>query len=232
MNSANIVIASHKLSTPTRLEFSWLLGPAVSGGASKPISYMRNGTDMNGVYPIKLLRFFLPTPADILRQVLVVDSSLTEDQIKNSDIRSPKLNSRFYPWWLENTLGKIQALGFSYDTICGKSGFGAGCCGGSFKFDDFLKAAAQAVPGTASQPTLINSFDLASIVQLALSLLVDRDGEERQESDWVCRSPYGISKPGLPFGFTMLYWPPGINNPFFTGLGKLPLCLHRLLLPC
>ena len=194
-----------KLEKTTRLQFNWLLGPAVSAENFKPISDMQSGIDLGGVYSISLLRLFLPQPTEF---VLV-----------------PNFDSVYLQWWMSNCLKKIPTSRFIYDTIVGKSGFGVGCCGGSFRFDEFLKAAFPTNSAAAPPSLLIHSFDLAPLAQLACSLLVDENGDEKLNSKWVCKSPFGVQKPGVPFGVTdktvpAVSWLEGVNNPYFSGEGE------------
>jgi len=204
--SANITAAQPlKLEKTTRLEFNWLLGPAVSAENFIPISDMRSGINLGGVYPINLLRLFLPQPPEF--------------------VPVPDFDKVCLQWWMSNCLKKIPTSRFLYDTIIGKSGFGAGCCGGSFRFDEFQRAAFPINSASAPPPLLVNSFDLASLVQLASCLLVGENGDEKLNSKWVCKSPFGVQKPGVPFGITdktvpAVPWPKGLNNPYFSGEGE------------
>jgi hypothetical protein len=166
---------------------------------------MRSGINLDRVYPISLLRLFLPQPSEF--------------------VSVPDFDKVYLQWWMSNCLKKIPTSRFQYDTIVGKSGFGMGCCGGSFRFDEFQKAAFSTNSASAPPPLLINSFDLASLVQLASSLLVSENGNEILNSKWVCKSPFGIQKPGVPFGITdktvpAVSWPKGLNNPYFSGEGE------------
>ncbi|KAJ4287282.1 hypothetical protein N0V90_012680 [Kalmusia sp. IMI 367209] len=201
VNTKDNTVQPIKLEKFARLEFNWLLGPAVSGDNTVAGSFLRSGANLNGVYPINLLRLFLPHPTEF------------------STV--PNFAKVHLQWWINNCLRRIPASRIIYDTIVGKSGFGVGCCGGSFKFEEFYKAAFPADP--TAPPTLINSFDLAALAQLVCCLSVDEDGDELWNSKWVCKSPFGPQKQGMPFGINdktvpAITWPQGVNNPFFSGI--------------
>ncbi|KAH8674239.1 hypothetical protein BX600DRAFT_547809 [Xylariales sp. PMI_506] len=186
----------------TRLELVWLGGPALSGPGKAVASIQRTAVDLCGSYPINLLRLYLPSPSDITQ--LLPESGQKLD---------------FKDWWIQTSLKRIPAALFSYNTIDGKSGFGLGCCGGSLALQEFTS---QALSTSNPRPALINSFDLAALSQLSYSLLVNKQGEEVQYSQWVCKTPFGPVKAGMPFGISdktipSIQWPKGINNPYFFG---------------
>lgn len=199
---ADSLVQSLKYDKDTRLEVIWLKGPASAGPSTSPASFVRTAIDLCGSYPIDLLRLYLPNPVDL--------TTFINDP-------GPKLDYR--DWWVQQSLKRLPASGFIYNTIAGKSGFEVGCCGGSFALKEFTT---QALSTSSPEPALINSFDLAALTQLAFSLLVDKQGIEVQYNRWVCKTQFGTMKPGMPFGLTdktspSVSWPQGVNNPYFWG---------------
>jgi hypothetical protein len=155
---------------------------------------------------VGLLRLFLPQPTEF------------------KDVAG--FAETFDHWWVSHTLQRLRSSSCVYNTISGKSGFGVGCSGGSFDLQYCLKSAFAVGGGSTNpNPVLINSFDLSALVQLASGLLLGNDGNEVLHTRWVCKTPFGHVKPNMPFGLgpkssPSISWPDGVNNPYFSGLGK------------
>lgn len=206
---------------PTRLEFFWLHSPALRGQNLDPNRFVSAAVDFDGVYPVELLRLFLPQPADLL--------TLVDHERGSGDFRD---------WWLMQAIRRLPVHRFAYNTMSGRSGFGVGCCGGSFALKEYAQHAftvsganwppqyqSLTIPAIDPRPLLLNSFDLAALVQLAYSLLLDHRGWEAQPTRWVCKTPFGKIAPSMPYGYSTSYtptvsWERGINNPYFWGMSK------------
>ena len=211
--AADSLVAPLSYDKETRLEIVWLKGPAPAGPTTAPGSFVRTVVDLCGSYPIDLLRLYLPSPTDL--------ATFTKEPDTKLDYRD---------WWLQQSLKRLPADVLLYDMIAGKSRFGMGCCGGSFMLKELTT---HVLSMSNTQPALINSFDLAALIQLAYGLLVDTQGIEVQYNRWVCKTPFGSMSAGLPFGLTdkttpAASWPQGINNPYFWGHGMSKFSLILL----
>jgi hypothetical protein len=120
-------------------------------------------------------------------------------------------------WWTDTHIpGRIREGKAYYNAVSGASGFGMGCCGGSF---DLRRL-------TAKDVKLCNSFDLAALLQLAMTLLQDRNGEDMFYTAWMCKAPFGFLKPSQLWGWSEddsvgYTETEGAVNPFFRGPGEL-----------
>lgn len=197
----------------TRLELYWLNTNAPVGSSLIPSAVMKTGIDMQGTFPVQLLRLFVPHPTEFTGFAKFIES--------------------YDRWWAKQVISKIGAGGFIYNTISGKSAFGIGSCGGSFDMTECLRVSSFPSNTTGSfQPTLVNSFDLSALIQLGIALLLSGNGTELLDTHWVCKSPYGYLQPGMPVGLddksvpSVTWASGGVNNPFFDGLRT------RAFLPC
>ncbi|KAF2261338.1 hypothetical protein CC78DRAFT_470524 [Lojkania enalia] len=191
-----------KYNKEVRLEIVWLSGPPTKGPTVIETNVMQTTTDLFGSHPIGLLRIFLPS-------LVSLRSDLSFRQSIDDDLQS---------WWILQASKSLRDKGLVYNTISGKSGFGVGCCGGSFDLEHFLR---ESFPRSGSSPLdiLINSFDLTALMQLACSLLTYPNGDEQLNTRWTCKWPFGYVKPGIPFGLSLTSVPSipieGVNNPYF-----------------
>lgn len=172
----------------TRLELYWFNSTAFTGRKLVPGSFQRTRLDLQGVYPVSLARLFVPTSQEV-------------DKV-------PDLKTHQRAWWVQNSVSRI-GQGAKYNTITGKSGYGVGCCGGSFDLDGWL----------AGSNPLLNSFDLTALLQIASALLTDKEGNELTVSTWVCMSPLGYISPGVPYGMVVQVDDRGVNSPYYSNLG-------------
>lgn len=177
----------------TRLEFYWLKTYAASGPLTAQLSMSETKLDMQGKYPVSVLRYFLPSPADL-----------------NTDVGLVTLPT---VWWANYVITR-KITGVKYNAIDGRAGYGVGCCGGSFSWLDWcakvnpyvnsfdLAALVQAGMGLLSTR---NFFDYDSVLR------------------WVCHTPDGFLQTSMPFGWAGSVDPDtsaGVNNPFFLGLTR------------
>ncbi|MCJ1393731.1 hypothetical protein MMC18_006607 [Xylographa bjoerkii] len=178
----------------TRLELCWAVAAAPSGPSWVPHSFMRTQLDLQGKYPISLLRWFFPSPPEFAG-------------VANFDIN-------YKSWYARRSIMKIWDWGNphagtrpQYDADSGASKYNMGACGGSFEWDEWV---------TADYPTL-NCYDLAGISQLSCGLLVADYGDELLDSRWVFQTPNGYPLTGTLYGWGAPTCPnpPGVNNPFF-----------------
>jgi hypothetical protein len=163
---------------------------------------MKTGVDMQGKWPISLLRLFLPRPTELTKE--------------------PPTEENLAPWWAANICKKLQTVRCAFDTVSGKSGFGVSCTGGSFDLEYFTRAVL--APGESKKkPSLVNSFDLSALLQLGSYLAICEDGYDLLDSVWVTMAPYGHFKPCAPFGVKAndIPWPPGLDNPYYRSLGDV-----------
>lgn len=192
-----------------RLEICWLHSFAPVGPTVWASGVLRTAIDLQGVYPIGLLRWALPRPTDLSTEL--------------------GFDKKFSRWWASFIVRKVNSGFFVYDTIAGKSAFGMGACGGSFDLNECLLRcfSAPTNPFVVAKPILINSFDLAALIQLGSGLLLQGAAGEVLDSQWVCKSPFGFSQTVNPIGLSPTSIPPidamGVNNPFFYGLGRVPV---------
>ena len=167
----------------------WLPGFAPAGPSMARVEFDISRLDLQGVYPVSLLRFFIPSPFDFRSE--------------------GNLQSTFKRWWAGHVISSIRASGLRYNTIEGRAGYGVSCCGGSLNWDEWIKRV----------NPLVNSFDLAALVQVGC-ILLDPRMSWGLELRWICQSKHGYIQPSMPFGWEGdQKLPQGANNPFFSGLG-------------
>ena len=175
----------------TRLEFYWLKTYAASGPLKVLSTLSETMTDMQGKYPVSLLRYFLPSIADL----------------KLGD----NLTTQPTAWWAKYVITQ-KLSGVKYNAIDGRAGYGVGCSGGSF---DWRAWCLRVNP-------YVNSFDLAALIQAAMSLISTRNFfSDDFQLRWICHTPDGFLKPSMPFGWAATANPDtsrGVNNPFFLGI--------------
>ncbi|KAB5585728.1 hypothetical protein GE09DRAFT_1210322 [Coniochaeta sp. 2T2.1] len=177
----------------SRLEFYWLKAYASSGPLKVKSWDSETHLDLQGKYPVSVLRCFLP--------------SLSELKEAGADLEAqPSI------WWVKYAMTKIT--GVKYNAIDGRSGYGVGCCGGSFNWKDWV----------ARVNPYVNSFDLAVLLQIAMSLFSTRNFYEYDfPLRLVCHTPDGFLQTSMPFGWDGSVHPDmsaGVTNPFFLGLTR------------
>ncbi|KAB5583396.1 hypothetical protein GE09DRAFT_1211990 [Coniochaeta sp. 2T2.1] len=162
----------------SRLESYRLKAYASSGPLKVESWHSETHLDMQGKYPVSVLRLFVP--------------SLSELKEAGSDL----------------------ITGVKYNAIDGRSGYGVGCCGGSFNWKDWV----------ARVNPYVNSFDLPALLQIAMSLFSTRNFYEYDVTlRWVCHTPDGFLQTSIPFGWDGSVHPDmsaGVTNPFFLGLTR------------
>jgi hypothetical protein len=179
-----------------KMEFYWINSYAPIGRSIVPSNAARPTMDLQGVWPVELLRYFVPTIKELQSMPTLVEG---------------------LKWWTgTHVLGRIRKGEFYYNAVSGASGFGMGCCGGSFDL--------RRLTGKGLKPC--NSFDLAALLQLAMTLLQDRNGEDMFYTAWMCKAPFGFLKSSQLWGWTEIdtvdYTETrGAVNPFFHGPSKL-----------
>lgn len=175
----------------TRLEFYWLRTYAASGPLKIQSSFSETMMDMQGKYPVSVLRYFLPSTADLKTGVNLAAHPST--------------------WWANYVIAQ-KITGVKYNAIDGRAGYGVGCCGGSFNWHDWL----------LKVNPYVNSFDLAALIQAAMSLISTRNFFNYDfVLRWVCHTPDGFLQTSMPYGWAGSANPntsAGVNNPFFLGL--------------
>ncbi|KAF0645908.1 hypothetical protein FPSE5266_07796 [Fusarium pseudograminearum] len=114
----------------SRLEIYHLAGIAV-GGPTETFDPQATLPNLQGKWPVNLLRIFMPNPTDIID--------------KAAEINANKLS-----WWAKLAIGKLSAMKVLYDTAEGRSSFGISFFGGSLDVNHFHD----------SLELTLNSFDL------------------------------------------------------------------------
>lgn len=162
----------------TRLELSWARADAPNGPLNVFNSFERTRTNLSGVYPIGLLRNFLPNP------------------LEQNDVPNVQSIQSYGPWYVDRCMRRIWSwpqvdnAGPRYDNQHGAPKYGMTDLGGYFALAEWLAR----VHGTC------NCYDLAGISQLACVLLIDENGVEVLNSKWVYQNPNGFIKTGPLYG--------------------------------
>ena len=171
----------------------WTFSGATSGPTIPPSPTIRTRVDFNAIYPVTLLRWFIPTP----------------DELDSATL--PPL-----AWYAERSVLKVWSWNNpphpdrpKYDSINGGSGFGVGKKGGTFNLSAWMEAV---------EPTLC-CYDLAAIVQLASAVCLTPNQDEMLASTWIYQTPTGYVKEGPLYGQPEQ----NNNNPFYLNSGGLPL---------
>ncbi|EAW15337.1 uncharacterized protein ACLA_060040 [Aspergillus clavatus NRRL 1] len=183
----------------TRVEFCWLYGPAPTGPSLIRTSLERTVVDFQGKYPIGLLRAVLPTRNQLQAQ---------PDPKPDPD---PALPAGPEGWWIQYCERWLWKSGLIYNTISGRSAFGMGYCGGSFDLEEFVLI--MNITDPTAKRTLVNSFDVTAIAQLALMLAAHRQTNDLWATHWVCKAPFGYINPTIPLALGV-----EVNNPFYQGI--------------
>ncbi|KAF5966209.1 hypothetical protein FBULB1_11755 [Fusarium bulbicola] len=177
----------------TRLEI-YVLPGAAPGGPTEAIDPSAVKVNLQGKWPINLLRAFVPGPKDY-------------------ENVSSEVQSNFYEWWAGHAVSRIQAQGATYDAVEGRSGHGLGSTGGSIDFNGWYDDMAKQFKSS------VNSFDITALLEASFVLLP----QELQSPIWVCLTPVGtiadkVNFSMIPHGWTMDKSPEvqgGVVTPFF-----------------
>lgn len=175
----------------TRLEFYWLKTYAASGPLKVQSSLSETMMDMQGKYPVSVLRYFLPSPADL----------------------STGVNLTTHPsiWWANYVIAH-KITGVKYNAIDGRAGYGVGCCGGSFNWHDWISKVNPYVNSFDLAALIQAAMNLISTRNFFSYDFVLR---------WICHTPDGFLQTSMPFGWAGSANPDtsaGVNNPFFLGI--------------
>ncbi|KAI9681747.1 MAG: hypothetical protein M1829_000492 [Trizodia sp. TS-e1964] len=180
----------------TRLEFSYARA-AASAGPSYTVNPLVTQTkvDLSGVYPIGLVRQFFPSPLEFPQGVNFSQSTIYGPWF------AARVVQQVWAWGNPHAVGKPQ-----YDAYGGASFYNMTKYGGGFELDNWLRVS----------QLYCNCYDLAAIIQLGISLLLDSAGHELPASRWVFQQPNGYINQSLLYGWAEAHpYPPGVNNPFF-----------------
>ncbi|KAF5675141.1 hypothetical protein FDENT_9834 [Fusarium denticulatum] len=145
----------------TRLEI-YLLTGAAPGGPTEAITQSAVKVNLQGKWPINLLRAFVPGPSDY-------------------EQASSKVQSNIYEWWAWHAVSRIQAQGSTYDAVEGRSGHGLGSMGGSIDLNGWFDDTAKQFKSS------VNSFDITALLEASFTLL----SQDLQSPVWVCLTPVG-----------------------------------------
>ncbi|KAK0105141.1 hypothetical protein ONS95_004460 [Cadophora gregata] len=188
---------------PTRLEICFAraaapIGPAYTGNPA----LTKTRVNLNGIYPIGLVRLFFPAPTEFAAIA----------NFNNPSVYGPFFAARVvdqvWKWGNPQGPGRPQ-----YDARGGASYYNVGGFGGGFNLQDWLAVTYRAC----------NCYDLAGIVQLGCCLLLSSIADELLDSRWVFQNPNGFVRPCILYGWGQTYpSPPGVNNPFFLNANGTP----------
>ena len=173
----------------------WLAGSAPAGPTA---AWDVRGThvDMQGKWPVGLLRMFAPTLYDLeMQDDVPADNALL--------------------WWAKYVVKTIPAYGAKYDAFEGRPHHGVTCLGGSFDLTGWVQR----------QSRLVNSFDLNALIQMGFCLLPDVNNGKVRLPAWVSMMPVTEMNDDamLPLGWrenSEIGTEGGAKNFFFLGAGK------------
>lgn len=181
----------------TRLEIYELPAIAV-GGPTEALDSEATLPNLQGKWPVSLLRLFMPNPYDL--------------QGKAADIKSNVLS-----WWAQLSIDRIRACNVAYDATEGISGYGVGLFGGSLDINAFYDKV---------NPT-INSFDMGALLEAAYHIILPTFAVTvTPKITWVGLTPAGSIANKDTFPMVPLGWEAdaaaatGVSTPFFKGIGS------------
>lgn len=181
----------------TRLELCWARADSPKGPLTSSSTTERTRVDMSPGYPISLWRLFAPSPSELPD--------------------NPELDVATYiQRAIISVIWNPCSTKPRYDTNSGSPYYGVSKYGGGFSLKDWVKATYERC----------NCYDVAGISQLACSLLMDNEGNELANSNWVFQSPNGYINPGPLIGWVK-YGTDHLrcNSPFWESWGSFILFL-------
>ncbi|KAL5321066.1 hypothetical protein ACEPPN_011876 [Leptodophora sp. 'Broadleaf-Isolate-01'] len=160
---------------PTRLEICFARAAAPIGPSyTENPALTKTRVNLNGIYPIGLVRLFFPAPTEFT----------ATGNFNNSSVYGPFFAARVvyqvWAWGNPQGPGKPQ-----YDAVSGGSYYNVGRFGGGFNLQDWLSVTYASC----------NCYDLAGIVQLGCCLLLSSNADELLDSRWVFQGPNGFVNP-------------------------------------
>ena len=171
------------------------------GGSTTATHQDESRVDLQGKWPIGLLRTFMPSP----------------EKYHDQDIQP---GAKMCAWWANHAIKTLEVRDFAYDTVEGRAEYGVSLTGGSFDFYQWL-GVSKKING---EPKL-NSSDLTALLEAAFLLLPK---SSVHHVSWTCMTP--DSKLAdvevfrmIPFGIEKTpeseFWKHEFT-PFFSGTGK------------
>ncbi|EKJ72054.1 hypothetical protein FPSE_07796 [Fusarium pseudograminearum CS3096] len=178
----------------SRLEIYHLAGIAV-GGPTETFDPQATLPNLQGKWPVNLLRIFMPNPTDIID--------------KAAEINANKLS-----WWAKLAIGKLSAMKVLYDTAEGRSSFGISFFGGSLDVNHFHD----------SLELTLNSFDLTCMLEAAFQILLSTyPAGTAPTVNWVGLTSCGAIADKTSYSMVPMGWESdtavsqGLSTPFFKG---------------
>ncbi|KAK2026629.1 hypothetical protein LX32DRAFT_701065 [Colletotrichum zoysiae] len=178
----------------TRLEIYKLPGIAV-GGPTEALDPRATLPNLQGKWPVNLLRVFMPTPTDIAG-------------------KTAEINANMISWWAKLVIGKLSALKVLYDAAEGRSSYGISFLGGSFDVNMFYD----------NLKLTLNSFDLTCLLEAAFQILLPTyDAGTAPRINWIGLTSCGAIADKASFSMVPMGWDSdaaitqGLATPFFKG---------------